>query len=198
MTEKVKFDPGYGKFVMEFPPEFQTYLEQIKTFKAKHTQKFEMTRLESAASGVLSQIAGVCQGCILWGAYLSNFYKDAPAEIEGNKALEKPTEQLEHLNYAREPEFLLEFIAKMEKDCKYFLGRPFKLEEKNKTALKDYIDFVNANNQFKDTRTTADIKLPESFKHYCELKTNDLEELHAKIKEVIASDSIEKIFEIGF
>lgn len=196
-TTTTVFDPGYSKFSVSIPEEIPLYINEIKNLKAMHTKKFEFTKLESYLSTTISQIAGIYLGCILWGGYI-HCYFDKDTKIEGNPADKLNEEEKAALNYAQEPEALLKLIAEFDRDCKYFLKKPFRLQKNVVEIIEAYKEFAEKNDSFKSVSVTGQVQLPQWIAHFADLSAEQLEKLHDKIKSIIEGDSIDPILEIGF
>lgn len=194
----VPFDPGYSKFAISFPKDIYEVLDQVKTLKPAHRQKFQVTSIESYMLKSINQIAGIHLGCILWGALISNYFKDNPKEIADNPALNKTEKEPEDTNYNEEADFILEFIEFFDKTCKYYLKKPFRIKPEAIEIIKSYREFIDLNQNFNNTRCTNEIKLPESVSHFSELSQEKLENLYQKISAILNSDKIDDILEIGF
>ena len=126
-------------------------------------------------------------GCLLWASYISNI-KDT--EIEGNKLLGENTTEEE---YTGEISFLIELVETgLNRDCKYYQGKPYNADVKYLPILKAYKEFLIINNGFVNCSNTNQIKLPDSIKKPNE---NELEEINEKIQTAIKNKDITSLFE---
>ena len=136
--DKVTFDPGFSQFSVKIPPEIHLILDKIKNLKQLHQKKFEFQKLEMQLIPLIKICASIYLGCLLWGSYLYYRYKDNPKEIYGNSVKESGSEN----DCAKEIDFILEIIDKMDKAGNYYLKRPFKIDKNLIVYFKTYREFA--------------------------------------------------------
>ena len=103
-------------------------------------------------------------GCLMWAYYIKLSNKDNPKEIEGNYLLNLTPEQIEEYEYSVQVNFMDNYIDSFERDSAYYGGKKILIPENWKKILSAYSEFLTLNNGFIKTKTTEDIKLPDSFK----------------------------------
>ncbi|OGI02558.1 MAG: hypothetical protein A2Y25_09630 [Candidatus Melainabacteria bacterium GWF2_37_15] len=191
--EKVNFDPGFYKFSLKFPDEIPHILEELAKLKQPHQKKFEFQKLEAQVVPMIKTCAALYLGCILWGCYLYYKYKDNTKEIQDNPAKEADINPV----FKEEIDFILANLEKLDKASVYYLNRPFRIDKRMIDYFKDYREFVELNNSFRELDTTADIKIPASFAYFKDYTPEKLDELKQKIDEIIETGRVEKILELG-
>ena len=197
-SDKVPFDPGFSEFSVKIPVEAPLVLDQIAKLKQPHQKKFEFQKFEMQLTPVIKNCVAVYLGCILWGSYLYHRYKEEPKEIYGNIIKELPEEQREKFDYSGEIEFVIGFIEKINKASNYYLRKPSRIRENLITYCQSYKEFLELNNNFKCLDKTNEIRLPAVVSHFENYDVSKLEELKTKIEEIINSDKIDRILELGF
>jgi len=195
---KVPFDPGFSEFSVKIPEKASLILDQIAKLKQPHQKKFEFQKFEIQIAPIVKNCAAVYLGCILWGSYLYHRHKDEPKEIYGNIVKELSEEQRKNLDYSVEIDFTIEFIEKMNKAGSYYLRKPSKVGAELIPYCEAYKEFVKLNNNFKDLDKTDEIRLPEMLSHFESYDDSKLDELKTKIEEIINSDKIDRLLELGF
>ena len=182
---KALFDPGFSKVLLSsFSYNVEILymdLNRIKNFGQKKTQ-FILTFQKG--KGLFDVFLGFYLGCMLWGACLKNLGDE---KIEGNPFIGGKYERersLEEINYLRD------FVKRFDRDSKYYLGKPFKVDENKLKILDLYEEFIDANNGFIDVDTTDKIKLVGKLNN---LTKDEISEINSKIEEVINADKIEEL-----
>jgi hypothetical protein len=196
--KKVSFDPGFSKFTISFPREAYDYLNEIAILKQNHQKKFAFAELESQIVPIIKICASFYLGCILWGSYLFWKYKNDIREIEGNPVFSLSEEEINKLKYDEEIDFILSFLDKFEKSAKFYLKRSSRVAPEYIKYFESYKQFVKLNDDFKNLKYTNDIKLPVEVVHFENLSKQKLDELKQKIDEIINSNNIENILNLGF
>ena len=196
--QKVPFDPGYSDLVSGFPPEALKYLEEISALKQNHRKKFEFSRLETQLLPVLRMSAAFYLGCLLWGSYLYWNYKEDSREIEGNHILSLSEEEKEQLSNNSNIDFIIEFIEKFNNQARRYMQRSSRIPEEYSSYFYAYKKFMEANDSFKNLKYTRDIKLVEEVDHFKSFDKQKLEELKNKICEIIESQKLDAILNLGF
>ena len=83
-----------------------------------------------------------------------------------------------------------DFVKKFDRDAKYYLAKPFKVDENKIRILDLYENFIDANNGFIEVDTTDKIKLVGNFD---KLTQEEISEINSKIEEVINENKIEEL-----
>ena len=137
---------------------------------------------------LLKNYLGFYLGCILWAVYIKNL---------GNKPI------LNNLCYGgeysekdtlSEVEFIEEYIEQLKKDVKYYTGQNFSIDTESLNILAAYREFLKANKGFVETKTTDDIKLPQSLKTPSE---KELAEILEGIEKVIDNGKLYELFPLA-
>ncbi|MBR1681197.1 hypothetical protein IJ707_05340, partial [bacterium] len=127
---------------------------------------------------------GFYLGCMLWGACLKAMGSE---KIEGNPFIGgeyKREQSLEEINYMRD------FVKKFDKDSKYYLGKPFKVDENKLKILDLYEQFIDLNGGFVNTDTTDKIQLAGKLN---ELSEKEIEDINEKNQDVITNIKLEDL-----
>lgn len=194
----VPFDPGYSKFAIYFPESIQPILEELAELKSPHQKKFKLSLFEPGIHKLINNCAAFYLGCLLWGAFIHYKFKDNPKEIINNPADNLSKEEKLSRDYTEEINFMFKFFEKFDKDFKYFVKKPFKIDDQIIEIFNTYNEFVVLNKNFMKIKLTSDIKLPKALKHFNKLDDKKLDALHKHILEILNSDNIEEILKIGF
>lgn len=195
---KIPFDPGFYKLKTSFPNDAHLYIDNISKLKSKHQINFKLVSFETSILKSIKQFASICLGCVLWGGFIHCRYKNNPKEIIGNPAFELAEEDLEKLDHTYEADYILELVENLDKQCRYHLKRPLKSGSEAINILNVYKKFILINNNFINTLSTADVKLPEELNHFYNIEEAELEKLKNLIFEIIESGQAEDILKIGF
>ena len=179
------FDPGFSKLLLSsFSYNIELLylnLVRIKNFGQKKTQ-FYLTFQK--AKGLFDVYLGFYLGCMLWGACLKSMGNE---QIEGNPFIGKEYKREDSLE---EIHYLKDFVKKFDRDTKYYIGKPFTVDENKLKILDLYEQFVDANEGFSNIDTTDKIKLVGNL----DKATNeDIEQFKLKINEVIEKNSLEDL-----
>lgn len=194
----VPFDPGYSKISFSFIENIDVAELEYSKLKANHQKKFWVVKNEPMIVDLIEKSSAFYLGCMLWGGYIHCRFKDSPKEITGNNTENLSAEELKDFDCAIEAKVMLNYIKKLDRDCKYFLNRPSKLSPKFVTILENYVQFASLNNDFIGITSTEQIKLPELVKNFENLSENKLDEICEKIYGCIQSAKIENLVEIDF
>lgn len=186
----VPFDPGYA-------PKAFSFIEHIKNIKEYYAQltsnsqkKLWLPQAEPEVLKLIELNAAFHLGCILWGGFLANRFKDSPKVISGNSVLELNELEKAELDCAADAKAALEYIQEFDRDCKYFVRRPMKIRPIIKEIYENYIEFAELNNQFVNTKTTADVKTPKAIAHFKDLSNGQLDVLCESIYMIINTDEL--------
>lgn len=194
--ETVPFDPGYSKISFSFISNIEQIIREFNSLKTMQQKKFKLLRTEPKITDMLEKSVAFYLGCLLWGAFLKSRFKNEPKEISGNYTLALSMQEQFELDCAQETKFMLAFIEQFKRDCKYYLSKPARIPDFWVEILNAYDEFAVINNNFTSTKTTDDIKLPKLTEHFENLSETQLDEVCAKIEDIISSAKIERLFEI--
>lgn len=191
MSDKVKFDPGIGYFVVDFNNFINDVYSQLMSFRTIH-QKRACFKLYSnkIITNIKNNIAFYL-GCLLWAYYIKKVNADNPKEIEGNVFLNMTEEEKNNYDYMIQVNFMENYFDSYERDFLYYTGQETKIPEIWKQILSLYIEFLEKNKGFINTRTTADIILPDA------LKNKEIsEDINTIIKEAIEKKDLNLLLNI--
>lgn len=181
------FDPGFSKLLLSsFSYNIELLyidLNRVKNFGQKKTQ-FILTFQKGKS--LFDVYLGFYLGCMLWGACLKSMGSE---KIEGNPFIDreyKREDSLEEINYMKD------FVKRFDRDSKYYLGKPFKVDENKLKVLDLYEQFIDRNGGFVNTDTTDKIQLVGKLN---ELSEQDVKDIYEKIQEVINSNKLEDLLE---
>lgn len=197
-SREVPFDPGYQKISFSFAEQITYIANNYNNVKIPHQKKFILTRIEPEILKLINKSSAFYLGCMFWGGFISQKFKDAPKKITGNNTDGLTPEEIKKLDCSAEPKLILDYIKDFDRDCKYFLKRPAKISDLIPQVLNSYIEFAKINNNFVGIKETKDIKLPNAIKHFEKLSDKQLDNLCEKIYEVIDSNSIETLLDLNF
>lgn len=192
----VPFDPGFSAISFSFSENIEVVNREFAQLKANHQKKFWLSKYEPVIVEFIEKSSAFYLGCMLWGSFIHFRYKDDPKQITGNTTENLSEAELKDLDCGVEAKAILEYIKKLDRDCKYFLNRSAKVAPEVKEILDNYVEFACINNNFVGVKTTADIKIPQAFTHLEKMTNEQLDQLCEKIYSVIESNKIEKLFEI--
>lgn len=196
--KSVPFDPGYSAIAFAFMNEIDYLTQKFCSVRNPNQKRFELARIEKTLVDIINKSSAFYLGCMLWGGFLHSRFKDSPKPIEGNHADDMTEEEKQNADCAFEVKSLLDFIKTFDRDCKYFLKHPAKIEAKTIEILESYIEFAQINNNFIETKLTSDVMIPKNLAHFDSLSAQDLDRLCEKIYNIIDSKDIEKLLEIGY
>jgi hypothetical protein len=196
--DKVKFDPGFSQFPIGFPRDSQEMLEAVKNLKQPYQRKFEFQKLEMQSVQIIKHCSALYLGCLLWGSYLYYSNKDKPKEIYGNIVMEMDEEKRNKLDYGEEIDFILNFIEKLDKSSIYYFKRPANIELKLLDYLKTYKEFAELNDQFRNIKTTDEIKPPKIMSHFENFSQTQFENLRDIIFKIIESKNVKDLLNLGY
>lgn len=189
-SKGVLFDPGYSKYTLPFSQNIDAAYNVLFSIKAPHQRKFKFQILYPQLLKLLEHTVSFYLGCLLWAAFISqNFHKD-PKDILENSfdgAEVKEEEMLFEVNYA------INYIEKLKKDCKYYLGKTCNLPEDWSQVMNIYKEFLTMNNFLVNAKTTADIKLPDEIK---KLSENELNTVLDAIENVVSTGELKNLFKV--
>lgn len=189
-SKGVLFDPGYSKFALPFSQNIDAAYNMLLSIKIPHQRKFKFQILYPQLLKLLENTVSFYLGCLLWATFISRNFKNTPQNILDNCYIGQEVEEekmLFEVNYA------INYIEKLKKDCKYYLGKNCNIPNEWTNILTIYKDFLKQNRFLVDTKTTADIKLPETI---IATTQEDLDSILIKINEVVTTGNLPALFEI--
>lgn len=189
-SKGVLFDPGYSKYTLPFSQNIDAAYNVLFSIKAPHQRKFKFQILYPQLLKLLEHTVSFYLGCLLWAAFISqNFHKD-PKDILENSfdgAEVEEEEMLFEVNYA------INYIEKLKKDCKYYLGKNCNLPEDWSQVMNIYKEFLTMNDFLVNAKTTADIKLPDEIK---KLSEDELNTVLDAIENVVSTGELKNLFKV--
>lgn len=194
----VPFDPGYSQHSFSFFEHIGYITREYSQLKTPHQKKFKLSLIESSIIDVINKCTAFYLGCILWGGYIHFRFINDPKDICGNNTEGLTEEELNLIDFTEESKVILTYIEQFDRDCKYFLNRPAKIETIIKDILKSYIAFVEINNNFIGLNNTKNIKIPECIDHFKNLSIEQLDSLYEIILDVTKTGKIEFLLKTGF
>ncbi|MCQ2739163.1 MAG: hypothetical protein MJ237_02920 [bacterium] len=157
-VKKVLFDPGFGPYIMAFQGSLEYLYGDINRFRNLSQKKMKFMQYHNKILELFYNNIGFYTGCLLWASYIKSLPE---SELEGNYCLGKTFN--EDTDKA-ETQYLLKFVELFPKDMKYYLSKKFEFDKKFETLLKTYEEFSLINKGFCETKTTADLLLPNNVK----------------------------------
>lgn len=194
--KEVPFDPGYSAISFSFIENIESVIQDYTKLKANHQKKFWLATSEPQIIDLITKSTAFYLGCLLWGSFIHNRFKDSPKPITGSNIPKMSEDEFKNFDCAYEVKAILEYIKILDRDCKYFLKRLAKIESSIAEILNNYVEFAQLNNNFRNVKTTADIKLPKFCDKFSKLTNEQLDNLCEKIYSVIAEKKIELLFDI--
>ena len=172
----VQFDPGFIQHMSAFEPNIEYVYNNLNSFKNFNQKKLQFKMFYSKIQSLLKNYIGFYLGCILWAIYIKSLGEKT---IIGNLCYGGKYSETETLEEVR---FIKNYIEKLKKDAKYYIGQNFIIDEKWIKILDAYKEFLKTNEGFIKTQNTTDVKLPDCLKN---VEENDLDEILAGIERVI-------------
>jgi hypothetical protein len=196
--KSVPFDPGYSQYSFSFLEQIAYITREYSQLKSAHQKKFKLGMIEPAIIDVIKKCTAFYLGCMLWGGYIHYRFLNDPKEITGNNTKDLTEEEIKILDFTEESKLIIKYIEQFDRDCKYFLKKPAKIEPLILEILNSYIKFVEINNNFIGLENTKNIKVPKDIEHFKTLSIEQLDDLYNIISEVVESGKIEKLLQTGF
>lgn len=188
----VLFDPGYAQHTTILSISSEYIYNSVNQFKNFGQKKMKFKMLYPQITRMVDNNVGFCLGCLLWAVYIKGL---GDAKIEGNPCLGDTYNKEETVE---EVDYSIEFFDKLKKDAKYYIGADYEINPLHIKILELYKEFLTLNCSFVNTKTTADVILPEGFEIPSE---ENLEKIHSKIQEVITSGNLldlTEVFELAY
>lgn len=161
MSDKVKFDPGIGNFVIDFNNFINDVYSQLMSFRTIHQKRARFKLYSNKIITNMKNNIAFYLGCLLWAYHIKNVNADNPKEIEGNIFLNLTEEEKNNYDYMIQVNFMENYFDSYERDFLYYTGQVTKIPEEWKSILALYIEFLERNKGFINTKTTEDIILPD-------------------------------------
>lgn len=183
-----QFDPGFIQHISAFEPNIEYVYNTLNSFKNFNQKKMQFKIFYPKIQSLLKNYLGFYLGCILWAVYIKNLDNKPLLNnlCFGGEYSEKDT--------LSEVEFIEEYIEQLKKDVKYYTGQIFSIDTESLSILAAYREFLKANKGFVETKTTNDIKLPQSLKTPSE---KDLAEILEGIEKVIDNGKLYELFPLA-
>ena len=161
MSDKVKFDPGIGNLVIDFNNFINDVYSQLMSFRTIHQKRARFKLYSNKIITNMKNNIAFYLGCLLWAYHIKNVNADNPKEIEGNIFLNLTEEEKNNYDYMIQVNFMENYFDSYERDFLYYTGQETKIPEEWKSILALYIEFLEKNKGFINTKTTEDIILPD-------------------------------------
>lgn len=161
MSDKVKFDPGIGNFVIDFNNFINDVYSQLMSFRTIHQKRARFKLYSNKIITNMKNNIAFYLGCLLWAYHIKNVNADNPKEIEGNIFLNLTEEEKNNYDYMIQVNFMENYFDSYERDFLYYTGQETKIPEEWKSILALYVEFLEKNKGFINTKTTEDIILPD-------------------------------------
>jgi len=184
----VEFDPGFSPYVICFSELATSFEAMIVELKTPHQKKFKFQMLAPQLKKAFENVVAFYQGCLLWATYISRTFKDNSKNILNNSFYGR---NIDNSDFLYEVNFLIDYFDKFDRDCKYFLGKTLDIPQKWREIAAIYKKFLEINNNFVNTATTADIKLPEEIP-----EDIDLEQTLKVIETSIQNQALETLLDV--
>lgn len=181
MTSSVKFDPGFARHTTILSISLEYIYQNINSFKNFGQKKLKFKMNYPQISKMVDNNVGFCLGCILWAVYIKSL---GDLKIEGNPCLGdvyNKEETVEEIDYS------INYFEQLKKDVKYYLGQNYEINSKYVEIMNLYREFLTLNENFVNTKTTNDVKLPSIIKIP---EQKELEAIKNKIDEVIKTGQL--------
>lgn len=183
---KAVFDPGFYTCLTSFPSNIEllySELNSVKNFAQKKTQ-FLITY--KRVIDLINAHTGFYVGCMLWGTYLKSLGSE---KIEHNPFENQEYDRelsLSEINY------MFDFIKKLDRDTKYYMGKPLKFDENKMHVLQTYVEFIDKNEGFVKVDTTDKIQLVGKLS---DISKEEIDKIEEKIQDVIHTGKVEELLE---
>ena len=193
MTESVKFDPGIGNLAVNFNEYINDVYSNIMNLHSPHQKRQKFKLYQNKIQEYMKNNIAFYLGCLMWAYYIHYSNENNSKEIEGNYLLNLTPELIEQYDYSMQVNFMDNYFDSFERDSAYYGGMKILIPDKWKRILSAYNDFLELNKGFIQTKTTADIVLPESVKR---LKPN-LSDIENIINLSIEKKDLNILFDIN-
>lgn len=186
MTDKALFDPGFTRDLIPLSLDTKYFYDELNMIKNFNIKKSEFRIALPKLAQLTERHIGFYVGCMLWGAYLKTLDSE---KIINNPFLGKKYEEEPALS---EINFIFDFVKKLDKDSKYYLGKPYNFDSKKLEILELYKEFIRKNESFVNTDTVDKIVLVGKLET---MPKEEILEIKTKIQDVIHTGKLEELLE---
>lgn len=186
MTNKALFDPGFTRDLIPLSLDTKYFYDELNVIKNFNIKKSEFRIALPKLAQLTERHIGFYVGCMLWGAYLKTLGSE---KIINNPFLGKVYEEEPALS---EINFIFDFVKKLDKDSKYYLGKPYNFDSKKLEILELYKEFIRKNESFVNTDTVDKIELVGKLDT---MPKEEILEIEKKIQDVIHTGKLEELLE---
>lgn len=186
MTNEALFDPGFTKSLIPLSLDTKYFYDELNMIKNFNIKKSEFRIALPKLAQLTERHIGFYVGCMLWGAYLKTLGAE---KIIGNPFLGKEYEEEPALS---EINFIFDFVKKLDKDSKYYIGKPYTFDPKKLEILELYKEFIKKNESFVNTDTVDKIVLVGKLES---MPNEEILEIEKKIQDVIHTGKLEELLE---
>lgn len=186
MTNEALFDPGFTKSLIPLSLDTKYFYDELNMIKNFNIKKSEFRIALPKLAQLTERHIGFYVGCMLWGAYLKTLGSE---KIIGNPFLGKEYEEEPALS---EINFIFDFVKKLDKDSKYYIGTPYTFDPKKLEILELYKEFIKKNQSFVNTDTVDKIVLVGKLET---MSKEEILEIKKKIQDVIHTGKLEELLE---
>lgn len=186
MTNEALFDPGFTKSLIPLSLDTKYFYDELNMIKNFNIKKSEFRIALPKLAQLTERHIGFYVGCMLWGAYLKTLGSE---KIIGNPFLGKEYEEEPALS---EINFIFDFVKKLDKDSKYYIGKPYTFDPKKLEILELYKEFIKKNESFVNTDTVDKIVLVGKLES---MSKEEILEIEKKIQDVIHTGKLEELLE---
>lgn len=190
-SKGVLFDPGYSKYILAFAPNIDAAYNVLFATQSQHQRKFKFQMIYPQLLKLLENTVAFYLGCLLWATFISKNFAESPKDILDNDYLGREVNEesmLYEVNYA------ISYIEKIQKDCKYYLGKTCVISPTWSQILNTYKEFLTINNFLVDAKSTSDIKLPSDISQ--NIDKESLDTILDKIEQVVHNGELKELFKI--
>ena len=186
MTNEALFDPGFTKSLIPLSLDTKYFYDELNMIKNFNIKKSEFRIALPKLAQLTERHIGFYVGCMLWGAYLKTLGSE---KIIGNPYLGKEYEEEPALS---EINFIFDFVKKLDKDSKYYIGKPYTFDPKKLEILELYKEIIKKNESFVNTDTVDKIVLVGKLES---MSKEEILEIEKKIQDVIHTGKLEELLE---
>lgn len=186
MTDKALFDPGFTRDLIPLSLDTKYFYDELNMIKNFNIKKSEFRIALPKLAQLTERHIGFYVGCMLWGAYLKTLDSE---KIINNPFLGKEYEEEPALS---EINFIFDFVKKLDKDSKYYLGKPYNFDSKKLEILELYKEFIRKNESFVNIDTVDKIVLVGKLET---MPKEEILEIETKIQDVIHTGKLEELLE---